>query len=147
MTSSRGRRRPQCGQLHRQLIVQVTARCESNGVEMLMSVSTPGRSHHSDPSLVEQGQIASHQVEGFGRVGVLWTRALDVSLAAKLVRQRPRHSIDDKVCALLCTDSICFFTGSKAAVNTALVNWAMCWLSLTAAATPFGHQFGENARA
>ena len=26
---------------------------------------------------------------------------------------------------------------SKAVVNTALVNWAMCWLSLTAAATPF----------
>jgi hypothetical protein len=63
---------------------------------MLMSVSTPGRSHHSDHSLVELGQIASHQVEDFGRVGVLWTRALDVSLAAKLIRQRPRHSIDDK---------------------------------------------------
>jgi hypothetical protein len=43
-----------------------------------------------------QGQSASHQVEDFGRVGVLWTRALDVSLAAKLVRQRPRQPIDDK---------------------------------------------------
>jgi hypothetical protein len=63
---------------------------------MLMSFSTPGRSRHSDPSLVEQRQIASHQVEDFGRVGVLWTRALDVGLAAKLVRQWPPHSIDDK---------------------------------------------------
>ena len=32
--------------------------------------------------------------------------------------------------------SICFFTGSKAAVNTAMVSRATCWLSLTAASTP-----------
>ena len=69
---------------------------KSNGVDMLMSVSTPGRSHQSDPSLVEQGQIVSHQVEGFGCVGAAAARALLIDLAAKLVSRRPSHSIDDK---------------------------------------------------
>ena len=40
------------------------------------------------------------------------------------------------VCAVYFAASICFFTGSKAAVNTALVNWAMWRQSLTAASTP-----------
>lgn len=61
-----------------------------------ISVSTPRRSHYGDSGLVQQGQIGSRQFEDFGRVGALWTRALDVDLAAKLVRQRPPHSIDDK---------------------------------------------------
>ena len=30
-----------------------------------------------------------------------------------------------QTCAVFCAASICFFTGSKAAVNTAVVNWAM----------------------
>jgi hypothetical protein len=63
---------------------------------MLMSVSTQGRSHHSDPSLVEQGQIASHQVEDFSVVGRVGIRTIEIGLAAKLLGQRPRHSIDDK---------------------------------------------------
>jgi hypothetical protein len=43
-----------------------------------------------------QGDIASQQVEDVGGVGALWTRALEVGLATKLVRQRPPHSIDDE---------------------------------------------------
>jgi hypothetical protein len=42
-----------------------------------------------------QGDIASQQVEDVGGVGALWTRALEVGLATKLVRQRP-PSIDDE---------------------------------------------------
>ena len=52
--------------------------------------------HRCRPDLVEKRQIAPHEFEDFGRVGTLWTRALDVDLAAKLVGQRPPHSIDDK---------------------------------------------------
>jgi hypothetical protein len=69
---------------------------KSNGVDMLMSVSTPGRSHHGDPGLVEKEQIVSQQFEDLGRVRAGGTRALEIVLAAKLVRQRPSHSIDDK---------------------------------------------------
>jgi len=50
----------------------------------------------SRPGLVEKRQIGSHQLKDFARVGALWTRALDVDSAAKLVRQRSLHSIDDK---------------------------------------------------
>jgi hypothetical protein len=42
-----------------------------------------------------QGDIASQQVADVGGVGALWTRALEVGLATKLVRQRP-PSIDDE---------------------------------------------------
>jgi hypothetical protein len=38
--------------------------------------------------------------------------------------------------AVVCTASICFFIGSNAAVNIAIVSLAMCWASLTAFSTP-----------
>ena len=56
-------------------------------------VRAPRNSH---PGPVEDGQIGSHQFEDFGRIGAVGTRALEVDLAAKLVRQWPPHSIDDK---------------------------------------------------
>jgi hypothetical protein len=37
-----------------------------------------------------------HRTEDLGRVGALWTRALEVGLASKLVSQRPSYSIGDK---------------------------------------------------
>ncbi len=60
------------------------------------SVSTPRCSHQGDPGLVEKGYILSDQVEDVRSVRVVGTRALDVSLARKLVSERPPHSIDDK---------------------------------------------------
>jgi len=49
-------------------------------------------------------------------------------LGDKARRQRSSRGRKDMlpyVCAVFCAASICFFTGSKAAVNTAVVNWAM----------------------
>jgi len=48
------------------------------------------------PNLVQDRQIGPSQFQDFGRVGAVWTRALEVGLAAEIVRQRPPHSIDDK---------------------------------------------------
>ena len=40
--------------------------------------------------------MVSYEFEDFSRVRAVATRAFIVDLAAKLVCQRPRHSIDDK---------------------------------------------------
>jgi hypothetical protein len=53
-------------------IVQVTA-LKRKAAAFAMSVSTPKRSHHSDPRLIEPRYIASHKFEDFRGVGALWT--------------------------------------------------------------------------
>jgi hypothetical protein len=60
-----------------------------------MSASTLRRSH-GGPGLVEERYIVSHQVEDFGSVRAVGTRALDVALAAEFVRERPSHAIGDE---------------------------------------------------
>ena len=77
------------------VIVQVTARHE-NIASTYISVLTPKRSHHSDPRLIQPRYIASHEFEDFGRVRAIATRAFIIDLAAKLLGQRPSHSIGDK---------------------------------------------------
>jgi hypothetical protein len=61
-----------------------------------MSVSAPRRSHYGNPNLVKQWYIVSHESEDFSRVRAVATRAFIIDLAAKLVSERPPHSIDHK---------------------------------------------------
>jgi hypothetical protein len=59
-------------------------------------VSIPSCSHHGGSGLIQPRYIVSQEFEDFRGVGAPSTRALYVDLAAKLVGQRPPHSIDDK---------------------------------------------------
>ena len=69
---------------------------KSDGVDMPCRSQPQGDPIKATLASLSRDRSPSHQVEDFGRVGVLWTRALDVSLAAKLIGQRPSHSIDDQ---------------------------------------------------
>jgi hypothetical protein len=57
------------------------------------------------------------------------------SAAIRMTIQRDRK-IDGLGVRGVLHSSMRFLTGSKAAVNTAVVNWAMRWLSSTAVSTP-----------
>jgi hypothetical protein len=59
-------------------------------------VSIPSCSHNGDPRLIQLRYVVSHEFEDFRGVGAAETRALEINLAAKLVGQRPSHSIDDE---------------------------------------------------
>jgi hypothetical protein len=62
----------------------------------IFAISTPRRSHHRDPGLIQPRYIVSHEFEDFVGVGALGTCALDVDLAAKLLGELPPHPIGDK---------------------------------------------------
>jgi hypothetical protein len=59
-------------------------------------VSIPSCSHHGGSGLIQPRYIVSQEFEDFRGVGAPSTRALYVDLAAKLLGERPPHSIGDK---------------------------------------------------
>ena len=59
-------------------------------------VSIPSCSHHGGSGLIQPRYIVSQEFEDFRGVGAPSTRALYVDLAAKLLGERPPHSIDNK---------------------------------------------------
>jgi hypothetical protein len=62
----------------------------------VLSISIAGRSHHSDPRLIQPRNIVAHEFKDFGRVRAVATRAFKIDLVAKLIGQRPSNSICDK---------------------------------------------------
>ena len=59
-------------------------------------VSIPSCSHHGGSGLIQPRYIVSQEFEDFRGVGAPSTRALYVDLVAKLLGERPPHSIGDK---------------------------------------------------